>query len=131
LRAVLESSGGLVPLKGKWVEVDKEKLAEALQHWKTVERDARHGGISFFEGMRLLSGASLAGDAAAAAPEAVREWAGVTAGPGLEQTLRDLRDPEALKNAPPPDLRAELRPYQQTGVGWLRFMTRLGLGACL
>jgi SNF2 family DNA or RNA helicase len=28
-------------------------------------------------------------------------------------------------------LRGELRPYQQTGVHWLRFLTRLGLGACL
>ena len=60
--AVLESTGGLVPLKGKWVEVDREKLSEALEHWKQVERDVRGGGISFFEGMRLLSGANLGRD---------------------------------------------------------------------
>ena len=57
---LLEASGGLVPLKGKWVEVDREKLQEALKHWKDVERDVRREGISFFEGMRLLSGANLA-----------------------------------------------------------------------
>jgi superfamily II DNA or RNA helicase len=130
LRAILESSGGLVPLKGKWVEVDREKLAQALQHWKQVERDAR-GGISFFEGMRMLSGANLAGDAAAAAPEAAREWAGISAGDALEQALRELRAPDSLGSAPPSGLHAQLRPYQQTGVGWLRFMVRLGLGACL
>ena len=31
----------------------------------------------------------------------------------------------------PPGLKAELRPYQQTGYSWLRFVARLGLGACL
>ena len=33
---LLESTGGLVPLKGKWVEVDAEKLKQALAHWKDV-----------------------------------------------------------------------------------------------
>ena len=56
LQQLLESVGGLVALKGKWVEVDREKLAEALQHWKKVERDTRESGLTFFEGMRLLSG---------------------------------------------------------------------------
>src|SRR5581483_2570392 len=56
---LLEASGGLVPLKGKWVEVDREKLQEALKHWKKVERDVRREGLSFFEGMRLLTGANM------------------------------------------------------------------------
>ena len=131
LRELLQGPGGLVPLKGRWVEVDREKLDAALRHWKKVEREARGGGITFFEGMRLLSGAPADGDAAAAVPDAVREWVGVSAGQTLEQTLRQLRDPEALAAVSPPDLRAELRPYQKTGVNWLRFMIRLRLGACL
>jgi non-specific serine/threonine protein kinase len=131
LRQMLAGDGGLVPLRGRWVEVDREKLETALRHWKKVEKEARFGGITFFEGMRLLSGAPLPGDAAASAPEAVRQWAGITAGAALDQTLRQLRDPEALGPVSPPDLRAELRPYQKTGVNWLRFVTRLGLGACL
>jgi hypothetical protein len=65
LRAILQSSDGLVALKGKWVELDRDRLAEALKHWKNVERTARDGGISFFEGMRMLSGANLQGDTAA------------------------------------------------------------------
>ena len=28
-------------------------------------------------------------------------------------------------------MKATLRPYQQTGVQWLYFLTQLGLGACL
>ena len=131
LRQVLRGEGGLVPLRGRWVEVDREKLEAALRHWKQVEREARSGGVTFFEGMRLLSGAPIGGDVAAAAPESARQWAGVTAGTALDQTLRQLRDPAALGPVSPPGLRAELRPYQKTGVNWLRFVTRLGLGACL
>ena len=138
LRALLASEGGLVSLKGKWVEVDREKLAAALEHWKKVEREAKRGGISFFEGMRLLAGAPLAGDAAAAAdPEAARQWTGIRATGELEETLRRLREPDSLAagavspSGSAPELRADLRPYQQTGVNWLRLLTRLGLGACL
>ena len=28
-------------------------------------------------------------------------------------------------------MRAELRPYQRSGLSWLHFLTQLGLGACL
>jgi len=131
LRAILESSGGLVALKGKWVELDRDRLAEALRHWKNVERTAQHGGISFFEGMRMLSGAKLQGDAASVIPEAAKEWVGISAGQHLEKVLQELRHPEGVLDASPPGIRTELRPYQQVGVHWLRFMTRLGLGPCL
>jgi non-specific serine/threonine protein kinase len=128
---LLESSGGLVPLKGKWVEVDREKLREALEHWKKVERDVRREGLSFFEGMRLLSGANILDAESDETQAAPREWSGLTAGPGLNAILEGLRSPDARQEAAPPGLNAELRPYQRTGYGWLRFAARLGLGACL
>jgi hypothetical protein len=131
LQSILASSGGLVSLKGRWVELDSGKLAEALRHWKKVEREARGGGISFFEGMRLLAGASLGGDTAAAVPDAEREWVNIAAGGKLEALLAELQaTPQAEKDSPP-KLQAALRPYQQTGVHWLRYLMRLGLGACL
>jgi hypothetical protein len=128
---LLESTGGLISLKGKWVEVDREKLQEALDHWRQVEDDVRHEGISFFEGMRLLSGASLTSDDADKIMPAIREWTGLAAGPELERVLEGLRSPEARRVKVPADLKAELRPYQQTGFHWLRFVARLGLGGCL
>jgi hypothetical protein len=133
LHSLLSASGGLVALRGKWVEVDREKLSAALSHWKKVERDARGGGISFFDGMRLLAGAPVGSDGSVAAPAIapVREWSGIVAGEWLDKTLAELRDPHATGSAAPRELKAELRPYQQIGVNWLRFMTRLGLGACL
>jgi non-specific serine/threonine protein kinase len=131
LEELLASAGGLVRLKGKWVEIDREKLAEALEHWRAVERGVREDGLTFFEGMRLLAGASLGRDVSAALPESTREWTGLTPGPVLEATLERLRSPEDRQTPSPPGLRAELRPYQRSGLSWLHFLTRLGLGACL
>lgn len=127
---LLESSGGLVPLRGKWVEVDREKLQEALTHWKEIERDVRREGLSFFEGMRLLSGANVLKEEHDESEAEAREWVGLTAGPQLDAILEGLRSPAQHEKAPP-GLKAELRPYQQTGYGWLRFAARLGLGVCL
>jgi superfamily II DNA or RNA helicase len=128
---LLEASGGLIPLKGKWVEVDREKLQEALAHWKTVEKDVRREGLSFFEGMRLLSGANIGREEDDENKAAIREWTGLTAGPELNSILQGLRTPETHQEHVPTDLKAELRPYQRTGYSWLRFVARLGLGACL
>jgi non-specific serine/threonine protein kinase len=130
LEQILQSTGGLVALRGKWIEVDREKLAAALDHWKEVEQESRRSGLTFYEGMRLLAGIPRELDSSAL-PEADRQWVGLTAGPELEATLRELRSPEALASADPPGLTARLRHYQQTGVSWLRLVTGLGLGACL
>jgi non-specific serine/threonine protein kinase len=113
------------------VEVDADKLSQALQHWKRVEREAGEGGISFFEGMRMLAGADLTPQATDAdTSEPTREWSGIAPGDWLEQTLEQLGHPPD-GDARPRELRAQLRPYQQAGVNWLGFLTRLGLGACL
>jgi non-specific serine/threonine protein kinase len=130
-RRLLQAESGLVLLKGRWVEVDREKLAQAMEHWEKVREASRVEGISFMQAMRLLSGAPM--DMASADDKAaVRQWAFVEAGETLAGILRELRDPQALDDrALGGDLKAELRPYQRTGVGWLRFLARLGLGACL
>ncbi len=131
LQQILGSEGGLVLLRGKWVEVDRDKLAEALKHWKKVERETQNGGLSFFEGMRLLAGVQLGADAALEQAETAREWAGISAGSDFERLLHQLREPEAARDAVPAGFRGDLRPYQKAGVHWLRFLAKLGLGACL
>ena len=131
LQQIFSSSDGLILIRGKWVEVDRDKLGEALKHWKQVERHVRDGGLSFFDGMRLLAGITPGAGTVSEPPEAVREWAGISAGRDLEVLLRELRDPQAGRDAVPPGLHGELRPYQKNGVYWMRFVTRLGLGGCL
>ena len=130
---LLNATESLVLIRGKWVEVDAEKLKEALAHWKKVERMAKDG-LSFFEGMRLISGLRLSPDKspADATVEPEANWTGVQPGQWLDEVLSELRDPIRLADAEPiPGLEAQLRPYQTVGVSWLWFLSRLGLGGCL
>ena len=118
-KELLAAEDGLVLLRGQWVEVDREKLTEALEHWKKLESQSEDG-LSFVEGMRLLAGAprDLADESEAVGPS--REWSHVQAGQWLGEILANLRSPENLQQARPgADLKATLRAYQETGVNWL------------
>jgi non-specific serine/threonine protein kinase len=132
LKAILQSASGLVLLKGKWVEVDRDKLQEVMDHWKKVEAAGGPGGMPLLEGLRLLSGfnGSQAGEPEA---EAVRTaWSSVVAGDGLKKLLEEMQQPEvSAESDPGQDFQGTLRPYQRQGAHWLWFMNRLGLGACL
>ncbi|MCE5277467.1 MAG: DEAD/DEAH box helicase [Planctomycetaceae bacterium] len=131
IQALLADEEGLVRLKGQWVEVDRAKLSAALEHWKGIEQRVRDGGLTFFEGMRLLSGVG-AGDGAEDAPQqSLEQWSRVTAGAWLAETLEALRNPQRLDGGAPRDLKATLRPYQHVGMRWLEFLSQLKLGACL
>ena len=130
LEKLLSADTGLVSLRGKWVEVDGEKLQQVMAHWKRVQNAAGDGAIGFLDGMRLLAGFGEAKTAAEAEQlETVSEWSDVIAGKQLAEVLEKLTQPS---EAPPPEnLRATLRPYQRQGFAWLKFMMQLGLGACL
>jgi len=129
-RALAAQHEGLALVRGRWVEIDRDKLEQVLAHWKEAQRAARSGGLSLLEAMRLLAGAE--GEAAAPLDQGVADWSRVSAGPWLAQALAGLRSPDALeKLLPGPELRAELRPYQEVGVRWLSFTAGLGLGSCL
>ena len=125
ITALLEGNDGLVLFKGQWVEVDREKLRQALDHWKAIEQS---GEISFAEGMRLLAGApaNLKNEEEL---EEHREWAFTQPGEWLTEVLDQLHQPE--RSDPPQALNATLRPYQETGMNWLWFCAYTGLGACL
>lgn len=61
VEAVMAAGDGLVLFKGKWVELDRARLQEAIVHRDSLRRDVGEGGISFIEGVRLLLGASRRG----------------------------------------------------------------------
>ena len=130
LRDLLQATDPLVQLRGEWVEVDREKLQQALDHWRSVQQDAGADGVSFIEGMRLLAGApaDLKQDDAVADHA---EWSMVCAGDALRQALDGLRTPSGLGGAQPEALRGELRHYQHDGLNWLWLCARLGVGSCL
>jgi non-specific serine/threonine protein kinase len=131
VRQLLASSSGLVRLRGQWVELDRERLREVLDHWERVRRQADEGGLTFLEGMRLLAGAAR-GDEDSDALVDADGWSRVEAGAWLARTLEGLRGPAGLAAADPgADLRGALRPYQKVGVSWLAFASSLQLGVCL
>ena len=131
-RQIMAAEDGLVYVRGQWIEVDREKLSEVLEHWKKVEAGAAGEGISFIEGMRLLAGAPADLGAEGSIGTEERGWFFVDASEWLADTLLALHNPDAL--APgglSKDFRGTLRHYQQIGCNWLWFLSQLGLGACL
>jgi len=127
---LLNASAGLVLIKGRWVEVDPDKLSQVLDEWRSLKAQMEEGGVSFGKAMRLLAGADLG--AAEAEDDARPDWSQVVAGTWLTAQLDELRSPTVAdaidKNA---GLRAELRHYQKHGVQWLWTLHALGLGGCL
>lgn len=129
-RKLLAETNGLAFIRGRWVEVDRERLGRTLDRFEAIERRAAAGGLSFGEAMRLAAGAAIAEDGAASRADA--DWSETVAGPWLAETLTALRRPGGALDADPGrSLQATLRPYQKAGVHWLQLLVRLGLGACL
>ena len=124
------ATSGLMLFKGRWVEVDKDKMQEALAHWQAVQAAAKAGDMTFMQGMRLLAGlpGTIADDLPA---DSVREWSMVEAGGGFKELLAATRANTFSHTEIIPGLCATLRPYQAEGLAWMRFLGGLGLGACL
>jgi SNF2 family DNA or RNA helicase len=117
-----------VLLRGRWVEIDRERMARTMERFRAAEALASRDGLGFSEAMRMLAGAAVTEDDAAVADT---DWARVVAGPWLEQTLNTLRAPDGDGVDPGAALNGTLRPYQKTGTRWLHLLAGLGLGACL
>ncbi|MGP6188492.1 MAG: DEAD/DEAH box helicase [Vulcanimicrobiaceae bacterium] len=109
----------LVKLRGRWIHVDANELRSALER---VKRGATHA-LSVGEAVRLSLGAAVDGTPAGTTLVADGELGDLLARMRGERTLEPI--------APPAGLRAQLRPYQLRGYGWLHFLTSAGFGACL
>ncbi len=127
-RELLSASEGLALIKNRWVAVDPDKLGRTLDAYDKL-RDLMDQGFTLREAMRMqLQPERLLAEGID--PEAVS----VSTGDWLAAVLEKLRDPSRIgADAPEPDdgFRADLRPYQQSGVHWLSFLHSLGFGACL
>jgi superfamily II DNA or RNA helicase len=137
IKALLAGGDGLQLLRGRWVEVDRNKLKRLIARFQAIEKLAATTGLDFAQAQRLVAGAALASDGGANTPDvsdeaADADWSQLTAGPWLAETLRGLRQPEGLAAVSAgKQLLATLRPYQDAGVRWLYLLCRLRLGACL
>jgi len=118
IRKLLEQTDGLALLKGKWVEVDHEKLRELLEKLDELPTE-----MTLFDAMQMELGQ---------AGKQLDVGAVISNGEWLSEFLTHLRKPETLRKAVlPKSFRATLRPYQKNGFTWLNYMDDLGFGACL
>jgi superfamily II DNA or RNA helicase len=130
IKRLLAHSDGLVLIRGKWVELDRERLRRTLHEFEAIERRVANDGLSFGEAMRMLAGAGVADNDSGGQVDI--DWCQVVAGPWLAETLAALRRPDRLARIDPgKSLQGTLRPYQLAGVQWLYLLTQLRLGACL
>ena len=127
LKKLLSETDGLAFIKGKWVEVDHEKLKETLQAYEQAQKLLGKTEMNMVEAMRFQLNASKVLNIS----EEVCELE-VTNGEWLNTVISRLTQPDKIEEVPTgEDFRAELRVYQHKGLAWLNFMKNLGLGACL
>ena len=127
LKKLLSESEGLALIKGKWVEIDKDKLSEVLEAYEKANSLSKNEGLTIAEAMRmeLNAGEKLGINEAAVDLE-------VSNGAWLKKIRETMSNPEVIKSSKPiGSFNATLRPYQETGFSWLSYMQNLGFGACL
>lgn len=127
LRQLLAEAEGLVFIKGKWVEVNHERLKEALRAYEQAQKLMEKSEISMIDAMRFQLNARTILNVSEEACELE-----VTNGDWLRSVVSSLTHPETIEPvAVGEDFHASLRTYQERGLNWLHFMKTLGLGACL
>jgi len=119
IEALLQQNEGLAFLKGKWVEVNHEKLQELLDTFEQEENNE----WTLFEALRNQQNNTEPGN------EQVVE---TTNGQWLNQVFSQMTKPRKIKQTKPvKSFKATLRPYQLIGYNWLKFMQDQTFGALL
>lgn len=127
LKQFLSMAEGLVQYKGKWVEINKDKLSQALEAFHKLKDRSNNGEITLREAMRMeLQSGSLVN-----VPTGDIETT-ITNGQWLNSIRNTLINPLTMDQIDVvSSFRAELRKYQKNGYRWLYQMSQLGFGACL
>ncbi|MBQ7539278.1 MAG: DEAD/DEAH box helicase, partial [Treponema sp.] len=125
IKKMLAMDEGLSLIKGKWVEVDHERLNLLLK-----EMEKYHGDITMMEALRM----SLNSGSADSDSKDKIDINAISNATWISELLRDLRSvsstgKKAMKL--PSSFKASLRPYQSKGYEWLSKMTACNFGACL
>ena len=130
----------LLRMENRWIELDPEQVEMAQRY--IVERQPT-GIMSLLQAVRVVQSLNTDSDAPApptspavlGLPPSVPQVLPVDA-VDVEGWLSDVigqlqeQEPEAVVMEPEGFI-GTLRPYQRRGVGWLAYLRRLGLGACL
>jgi SNF2 family DNA or RNA helicase len=119
LQALARMKSSLVRVRGEWVEVRQDELKAALAWWEHKQSQ----GLTVRETLHMALGTQTTG-AGTVTELTATGWVGE-----LLDQLKGQRSFALVDD--PQGFRGTLRPYQQRGYSWLRFLQRYGLGACL
>jgi non-specific serine/threonine protein kinase len=122
LAQAVEARRELVRLRGQWVQVGADDVQAVLA--RVGRRGRASAGELLRAGLGLGTG-TLGGDEEGPPVLGVQAtgWLGMLLDEALHARVREIPRPAGFVG--------DLRPYQARGVGWLAFLGRLGLGACL
>jgi len=136
----------LLNLRGQWIELDPQQVRAAKRF--LVERQSS-GEMSLLQSIRMAQAylnqfedhtvkPGVTQDAempflpSATSPDEMLPLEAVDVDGWLRLVLDHLRTQKQVTElSEPAGFVGELRPYQRRGVGWLAYLRRLGLGACL
>ncbi len=118
---LLEQKSPLVEINGEWIALQPADVRAAQtilnQSYDPIQ-------LSVEDALRLSTGDT---QAIAKLPVVKFEASGV-----LQELINNLTNNKSIQMIDnPPGFQGQLRPYQQRGVGWLSFLEKWGLGACL
>jgi SNF2 family DNA or RNA helicase len=111
----------LVEINGEWVELRESDIRSAKIFFSQRKDEMT---LSLEDALRLSTGDT----------QMIEKLPVVNfeAGGKLQKLLNTLTNNRNLEPIPnPKDFQGELRPYQARGAGWLSFLQKWGLGACL
>jgi hypothetical protein len=109
----------LVRLRGRWVQVDPDRLAAGLKLLESA--DGQRAGLADL--LRLAAGDT---DGPGGLPVTA-----VVATGWLDDLLTGATDERLAPATEPDGFALTLRPYQRRGLAWLRFLQQTGLGGIL
>ena len=108
----------LVQFRGQWLELDRDKMRQMLEFWKTHQQE--HPELSLLDFLKLTAedndDVELEVDRHSSLAEMMDKL-------GDKSQLRAIENPEHLQG--------NLREYQKRGVSWLQYLEQLGLNGCL
>jgi len=127
IKKLLLEAEGLSFIKGKWVEVNHEKLEKTLEAYEKARNYSKNNAMTVLEAMRF----ELEYKKDMKIEENDIDFE-VTNGEFLDTIVSKLLNPQDIETINvKQSFKATLRTYQEKGLNWLYFMKKLGLGACL
>ncbi len=117
---LLSQNQPLVQVQGRWVHLQKGAIEEA----KKLFVDGEITSMPLIEALRLAQGDEETSSSLSIG--------GLTATGWVHELLESTNDGESLPEiAQPPKFEGQLRPYQLTGLRWMVFLSKFGIGTCL